>query len=148
MGDARPLRVLVVEDEALLALQLESFLEDEGHLVVGSAMASDEARSLADATRPDLALVDIHLADGPTGVDVGRYIARELGCTVVFMTANPKRVPDDFVGALGVIAKPYTNHGLYSALRFLMDAVRRPPPDLPGPASLQLAPAVEARWRA
>ena len=67
--------------------------------------------------------------------------------TVVFMTANPKRIPEDFVGAIGVIAKPYTGQGLSSALRFLVAAVHRPPPLMPEPLSLQLAPAFQKRWR-
>ena len=82
-----------------------------------------------------------------TGVEVGQYLAQSLGMAVVFMTANPRRIPNDFVGAIGVIAKPYTTHGLSSALRFLINAVHRPPPPMPGPASLQLAPAFKERWR-
>jgi two-component system, response regulator PdtaR len=141
------LRVLIVEDEALIAMQLEAFLQDEGHVVVGVAATSAEAKDMADATNADLALVDIHLIDGPTGVNVGEYVAKTLGVAVVFMTANAKRIPDDFVGAIGVVAKPYTTHGLSTALRFLVNAVRRPPPDLPGPTSLEIAPAFKERWR-
>ena len=66
---------------------------------------------------------------------------------VVFMTANPRRIPADFVGAIGVISKPYTTHGLSSALRLLIGAVHRPPLSMPEPASLQLAPAFKERWR-
>lgn len=140
-------RVLIVEDEALLAMQLEMFLEDEGHTVVGVARSSREAVALADETLPDLAFVDVHLTDGPTGVEAGRYIAQALGTAVVFVTANMKRIPADFVGAIGVLPKPYTTHGLSSALRFLNTAVRRPPPPMPSPPSLHLAPAFEERWR-
>ena len=148
MGVQKGLRILIVEDEALLAMHLENFLEEEGHTVVGTAISSQEAAELAGEVEMDLALVDIHLIDGPTGVDVARYIAQSRGVAVVFMTANPKRIPEDFVGAVGVVAKPYTNHGLSSALRFLISAVRSPPPPMPGPASLKLAPAFEERWQA
>lgn len=144
---AETLRVLIVEDEALLAMQLESFLEEQGHEVVGVAVNSAQAPRMAAKARPDLALVDIHLTDGPTGVEVGRAMAQELGLAVVFMTANPKRIPEDFVGAIGVVPKPYTVGGLATALRFLISAVHRPPPPMPGPASLQLAPAFAERWQ-
>lgn len=147
MAGASALRVLVIEDEALLVMQLESFLEESGHTVVGSAVSSSEAFKMGKETGANLALVDVHLTDGPTGVEVGQYLAQSLGMAVVFMTANPRRIPNDFVGAIGVIAKPYTTHGLSSALRFLINAVHRPPPPMPGPASLQLAPAFKERWR-
>ena len=147
MAGASPFRVFVVEDEALLLMQLEGFLEESGHVVVGSAMSSSEALRIGGQTGADLALVDVHLTDGPTGVEVGRYLVQALGMAVVFMTANPRRIPADFVGAIGVISKPYTTHGLSSALRFLIGAVHRPPPSMPEPASLQLAPAFKERWR-
>ena len=90
------LRVFVVEDEALLQMQLEIFLEEAGHLLVGSATSLAEAIAHAEAAMPDLALVDIHLADGPTGVAVGRALA-DRGIPVVFMTANARRIPGRFL---------------------------------------------------
>lgn len=143
-----PLRVLVVEDEALLAMQLEMFLEDAGHVVVGAAASSGEAKALAGACEADLALVDVHLDDGPTGCEVGRHIAETTGTVVVFMTANPKRIPDDFSGAVGVIAKPYSQRGLQLALDYLVYAVRGPPSQAQLPSSLTLAPSFEERWQA
>jgi CheY-like chemotaxis protein len=147
MAEQDALRILIVEDEALIAMQLESFLQDEGHVVVGIAISSAEAKEMAAATAADLALVDIHLIDGPTGVDAAEYVANTLNIAVVFMTANAKRIPEDFVGAIGVIAKPYTSRGLATALRFLVSAVHRPPPDIPAPNSLQIAPLFQERWR-
>lgn len=142
----RPLRVLVVEDEVLLMMQLESYLEDAGHIVVGTAMSSREAVSVAAQLDADLALIDIHLADGPTGVEVGRFITERTPMTAVFMTANPKRIPEDFSGAAGVIAKPYTEQGLMRALDYLVDAVLDPPPTLEVPRSIALAPAYAQKW--
>lgn len=147
MAGPGALRVLIVEDEPLLVMQLESFLEGEGHTVVGCAVSLAEATQIGAEVEADLALVDVQLTDGPTGVEVGQYLAQALGMTVVFMTANPKRIPEDFVGAIGVIAKPYTIHGLSSALHFLVGAMNRPPPLMPEPLSLQLAPAFLKRWR-
>ncbi|MFL5194065.1 MAG: response regulator, partial [Microvirga sp.] len=62
----------------------------------------------------------IHLADGPTGVDVARQLAAQHQVTVLFMTANAKRIPEDFAGAWGVIAKPYTERGVREALAYVM----------------------------
>jgi DNA-binding LytR/AlgR family response regulator len=141
-----PLKVLIVEDEALLAMELESLIEEAGHSVVGWATSSDEARSMVDSTDADIAFVDIHLTDGPTGVDVAEYIGERKRSMVVFMTANPKRIPDHFAGAIGVIAKPYTMNGLTSALRYLQEGVRRPPPVSVLPAGFTLSPAFEVVW--
>lgn len=139
------LRVLLVEDEVLLQLQLELFLEDAGHAVSGTAACSQEARDLARRARPDLALVDIQLRDGPMGLELGQTLAGE-GIPVVFMTASTHRIPADFAGALGVIAKPYTGDGVAEALAFLAQALRDPPPRAPLPGSLRLAPSAAARW--
>jgi CheY-like chemotaxis protein len=114
------LRVLVVEDEILIALELESLLQEAGHEVVGLATSSADALALAAKQQPDLAFVDIHLADGPTGVSVARHLAQELGVTVLFMTANAKRIPEDFAGAKGVISKPYTERGVRQAIAYVL----------------------------
>jgi CheY-like chemotaxis protein len=145
---AQSLRILLVEDEALLLMQLELFLEDEGHVVVGTAVSSAEAMELASRDEADIALVDIHLADGPLGCEVGRFITQNTRTAVVFMTANPKRIPDDFSGAVGVIGKPYTHTGMKAALAYLVSAVSSPPPTIRKPPSLTLAPAFEQEWRA
>jgi CheY-like chemotaxis protein len=135
-----PLRVLVVEDEVLVAIELTHLVEDMGHKVVGDAISSAEALELAVERRPDLALVDIHLHDGPTGVDVARRIREECGSMVLFMTANQKRVPDDFAGAAGLIAKPYSPHGVKEAIAYVEACIRDGVPDHAPPASLTLSP--------
>lgn len=139
MSVPKPLRILIVEDEALLAFQLEDDLIEAGHDVVGCAASARHALRLAAETDPDLALVDIHLADGPTGVDVAQTLAAKPDIAVVFMTANVKRIPEHFAGAMGVIGKPHTAHGLRNALTFVahaLDGGAPPPP----PAGLVLAP--------
>ncbi len=112
------MNILIVEDEALLALELQSELEDAGHTVVGQAMSSGDAIALAEKMAPDFAFVDIQLLDGPTGVDVGRRLAQR-GIPYVFMTGNLKRIPEDFAGAIGAIEKPYSQNGLQNALNYI-----------------------------
>jgi DNA-binding response OmpR family regulator len=112
------LNILIVEDEALLALELESELEAAGHTIVGQAMSSAQAKALADSEPTDFAFVDIQLLDGPSGIEVG-YHLREKGVPYVFVTGNLKRIPQDFAGALGAIEKPYTMNGLENALAFI-----------------------------
>lgn len=141
-----PLRILIIEDEALLAMELEALVEDAGHQVVGWATSSEEAMTMLDDTKADVAFVDIHLSDGPTGVEVARHAQGSERPMCVFMTANPKRIPEDFAGAVGVIAKPYTMAGLNAALRYLEEGVHRPPPASMLPVGFTLSPGYAGLW--
>lgn len=120
MNTDKSLRILIVEDEILIAMELESLLQDAGHDVVGVAVSSAQALKLGRDLKPDLAFVDIHLADGPTGVDVARQLICQFDVMVLFMTANAKRIPEDFAGAHGVIAKPYTERSVREALAYVL----------------------------
>ncbi|MDX5332390.1 MAG: response regulator, partial [Caulobacteraceae bacterium] len=104
-----PFKVLIVEDEALLAMELGYLVQETGMVEAGHAMDSAQAVQEARRHSPDIALVDVHLADGPTGIDAAREIAGHHGAVVLFMTANVKRLPEDLAGACGVIAKPYSD---------------------------------------
>ncbi len=112
------MRIIIVEDEALLALELESEVEAAGHSVVGVAADSASAIALIEKESADFAFVDIHLLDGPTGVDVGRFLTSK-NVPYVFVSGNIKRIPPDFAGAVGAIEKPYTVNGLQNALGYL-----------------------------
>jgi CheY-like chemotaxis protein len=146
MTEFEPLNVLVVEDEAILAMDLEGIIEDAGHHVVGWAINAAEAREMIGSRDIDVAFVDIHLGDGPSGVDLAEELRRSSAAPVVFLTANPKRIPDHFAGAIGVISKPFTVAGLQRSLGYLAEGVRRPPPATERPHVLQLSPAYETAW--
>lgn len=146
MTDDKPLNVLIVEDEVLLAAELGYLVEEVGYRDIGHAMTSEEAALLARTWRPDLALVDVHLSDGPTGVEVARLIAEDCGGIALFMTANVKRLPEDFAGACGVIGKPYSDYAVKTALTYLGYCLRHgAAPGLP-PVGLSIAPAFAERW--
>jgi CheY-like chemotaxis protein len=140
------LRVLIIEDEALPAMLLQGFLEDAGHEVVGWATSSEEARLLAQQTRPDLAFIDLHLADGLTGVKVAEEL-HDVCRHWVFVTANSRMLPLDYAGALGVISKPYSTHGIKGALEYIGQGVHNPPPQCAKPSSFTLAPQYLDRWQ-
>ena len=144
--NVRPLEVLIVEDEVLLATELEFLINEMGGRSVGLAMSSDEAVAMANDLRPDLALVDVHLRDGPTGVEVVRKIHDDCGGVALFMTANVKRLPEDFAGACGVIGKPYSEHGVKTALAYLTICLREGRAPGPPPLGLELSPEFAERW--
>ena len=146
MTATQPLRVLIVEDEVLLAVELEYLIATSGAEAVGHAMTSPEAVRLAEALKPDLALVDVHLSDGPTGIEAARRMADDCGAVVLFITANMKRIPDDFAGACGAMSKPYTEHGVRAAIAFIEECLRAGAASRPPPPGLVLAPSHASRW--
>jgi len=142
-----PLGVLVVEDEALLAMDIEAMVEDTGHRVVGEGASLHDVVALDEALQPDLAFVDLQLAKGTNGLDVCALIRiRWPDTMIVFLTANPLKIPADFAGAHGVIAKPFSRSGLLSAMRYIAEGVIDPPPVSAQPSSFVAAPAFAASW--
>lgn len=112
-------RILIIEDETLVAMELRFVLEDLDHEVVGVAADARAARNFARETEIDLALVDIHLSDGPTGVALGQELA-ELGVTVLYMTANPGMVRNGVSGTLGVLSKPTDERAVQTAVDYAL----------------------------
>jgi len=140
------MRILIVEDEALLALELESLIEDAGHFVAGWAPGVEEAQDMIASTPIDLAFLDVQLRDGGSGIDVARHLLQFPSIHYVFLTANPRRLPEDLAGACGVIAKPYSINGLLTCLEYLEQGIRRPPPVVARPKSFTLAPRLSSVW--
>lgn len=141
-----PLNILIVEDEALLAIELEALLKEAGHQVVGWATSARQAIELAQAGHPDLAFVDLQLSDGNSGIGLAAQLERMTNCVSVFMTANAGILPLDYGGAVGVIAKPYSVTGLLSVLHYLYEGLRKPPPLGVLPSSLKLSPRFAQSW--
>ena len=84
------------------------------------ASTSKSAQNLARENEVDLALVDIHLSDGPTGISLGRELGQEMGVTVLFMTANPGMVRDGVAGAIGVLSKPTDEQAVQTAVDYAL----------------------------
>jgi two-component system, response regulator PdtaR len=82
------MRVLVVEDEMILAMHLETLVSDFGHDVCGIARTTDEALGLAASLRPDIVLTDIRLARGSSGIDLARELHARTGMRCIFVSAN------------------------------------------------------------
>ncbi|WP_421760532.1 response regulator [Devosia sp.] len=127
-------RVLVVEDEILVAMEIENIVEDMGHLPIGVAQDSKRARELAKDA--ELAFVDLNLVDGPTGIELGRDLAL-WGVTVLYMTANPAQLGDGVPGAIGVLPKPVNDQELKQALDYCVSVRRQTGPVTP-PRRLRL----------
>jgi CheY-like chemotaxis protein/DNA-directed RNA polymerase specialized sigma24 family protein len=85
-------RVLIIEDEPIIALDLENLLVELGHQVVAKATTRDEAVSMARAQRPGLVLADINLGEGGSGIDAVAEILSSFDIPVIFVTAYPERL--------------------------------------------------------
>ncbi len=108
-------RVLIVEDEIFVALEIEHIAESAGFEVCG--IAADQADALEAASKCDIALVDLNLRDGPTGSDIARALATMHGVRVIYVTANPAQVGPAATVALGVVMKPFRDVTIRAALR-------------------------------
>ena len=85
-------RVLIIEDEPIIAMDVETIVRDLGHEVTGVAVTRDEAVALAMEDRPGLVLADIQLADDRSGIDAVKEILAEFQVPVIFITAFPERL--------------------------------------------------------
>jgi DNA-directed RNA polymerase specialized sigma24 family protein/CheY-like chemotaxis protein len=84
--------VMIIEDEAIIALHIRSIVEGLGHRVTGIARTRKEAVALAETSRPELVLADISLADGSSGIDAVKDILSAMSVPVIFITAFPERL--------------------------------------------------------
>ena len=85
-------KVLIIEDEPIIAMDIETIVRDLGHDVTGVAVTRDEAVALAMENRPGLVLADIQLADDSSGIDAVKDILAEFEVPVIFITAFPERL--------------------------------------------------------
>jgi response regulator of citrate/malate metabolism len=118
MPASRRLNVLIIEDDPIVALDEAQLVESFGHRVIGMACEAAEAAELVRVQKPSLVLLDVNLADGPTGPMLCDWLVGTCGVPVLFVTGSPEMLPRNFAGALGCVVKPYASHVLRAALAF------------------------------
>jgi DNA-binding NarL/FixJ family response regulator len=114
-----PVRILLVEDEFLIAMSIEGDLREGGYDVVGTAHSADDAVAMAKAERPDLILMDVRLVGNRDGIDAAIEIYEATGIRSIFATAHgdPETVTRSRPAApLGWVHKPYGRDNLLSAV--------------------------------
>jgi CheY-like chemotaxis protein len=114
----RPSRILLVEDETLIAMDMSNVINDMGHSVIGVARTRAEAVSLARDGKPDLITCDIHLADGSSGIDaIADILEFSPKVAVIFLTGFPEELlTGTFSEPAFVIDKPYREKQVQSAI--------------------------------
>lgn len=111
-------KILIVEDEMLVAMELESILFESGFEPVGIAPDLKTAEQYFDQSI-DLALVDLNLRDGLTGPQIGKMLG-DKGVTVLFLTANPRILGDGISGTIGVLTKPTDSNTVRHAVDYAL----------------------------
>jgi two-component system, response regulator PdtaR len=126
-------RILIVEDEFIVALNLRQIMSNMGFEVIGIAPDAATADRLAQG-RPDIALVDLNLRDGLTGPQIGAKLSEEHGTSVLFVTANAAQLGNGVKGTIGVLSKPVDEESIESVLDFLVKhrvgELASPPPSV------------------
>lgn len=115
----KPLSVLVVEDDMIIAMDVEDGIEELGHTVAGSAVTANQAVELAGKLKPDVVLMDLRLADGSFGGDAAREILTRYGIRSIFVSGNLDPVTRGLLSELepvAMISKPFVQHQLAQAL--------------------------------
>jgi DNA-binding NarL/FixJ family response regulator len=113
-------RILVVEDDYFVALDLEGGLRAAGLDVVGPVPTAEEALTLAKSEKPLLAVMDIRLAGEKDGIDAALELYRELGIRCIFASAHvepPYRQRAAAAAPLGWVQKPYSIGAVVDAVQ-------------------------------
>jgi len=113
-------RALIIEDEILIALELEALLAGLGYAVCGLAPNGSKALNLAMSHKPNLALVDVRLERSEEGIEIARRLREVCGAAIVFVTASVEqttldRIQEQVPGA-PVVAKPVAPKRLAEAV--------------------------------
>ena len=105
-------RILIVEDEALVAWEISDMLRDLGHQICGVAATAEEAVRMAAAHRPDLILMDVTLRGPRDGIDAATEIQACRSVRILYVTAHSDpvtRARMEATGPVGILHKPYTD---------------------------------------
>jgi len=136
MTAPEPSTILIIEDQLLLAMTVRDALEDHGYRVLELAIRHQEALDTVALTRPDLALVNIDLADD----DDGAALAGELtamGIPVVFISGQTSRIDAAREAAIASMPKPYSVQDMVLAVDYLFRHLAGDE-SRPGPRGLQV----------
>ena len=107
-------KIVIVEDEFLVALQLEDILAEAGHEVIG--IVPDHAAAESIEETPHIALVDLNLRDGPSGPSIAMGLSEKFGTLIVYVTANPGQIGRPAPTAIGVVQKPFSREAILTAV--------------------------------
>ena len=116
-------RILIVEDEQIVAADLEGKLNKIGHQVVGIAASGEEAILMAERIRPELVLMDVRLQGPLDGIEAAGQIRQSTGASIIFITAYAKiflQNPAPMYPLGPCLSKPFSMHQLRAVLEAVL----------------------------
>jgi CheY-like chemotaxis protein/DNA-directed RNA polymerase specialized sigma24 family protein len=129
IGKRPTARVLIVEDEELIAMDMSDTVEELGHTVVGVAKSEQSAVDMAYETSPELVLADVRLRGGGNGARaIERIIGRNPGVPVIFVTGHPDGVHPDAASSIYCVAKPFNREVLKQTIAHALKKSTGPRP--------------------
>lgn len=133
------MQILIVEDDAILALMTAEALTIFGYRISGPAHTVDEALQIAAKEKIDLAFVDINLAGHDEGIELARELRARYGIRALFLSGQVVVARSNHDAALGLLAKPYLLEDLNRSIQYVqayMDGKNPPPPAKPSKLEL------------
>ncbi len=129
----RQIRILIVEDEAIIANDIKSTLEKFGYIIIDIAKSGEAALQMVKKSLPDLVLVDILLEGSLNGIDITQTIQHEYNIPVIFVTAfsDPNTINKAKLTApYGYVSKPFEENELFSSIemalhKFKLDKIQK-----------------------
>jgi DNA-binding response OmpR family regulator len=135
-----PLKIYIVEDEILIAMDMEATLESAGYSVLGIADSLEAVKKSSVVFDADVVLLDYNLSTDFTGMDVCKYLrGQKSDQVIIFVSANSRLITLTDVDGDGVVDKPVSNRILMQILRYVEEGIKRPPPVSIAPAAIQFA---------
>jgi DNA-binding NarL/FixJ family response regulator len=119
-------RVLIIEDEALIALHLEQLIIEAGHRVIGIAFDPEEAKIIARAERPDFAFVDMRLRGGTNGLEAARHLREEYDVPSILVSGNLDNTNIEAAAGLepiALIGKPFMPVAIAGAIDMALASI-------------------------
>jgi len=116
-------RIIIVEDEAIIADEIELMLEMMGHEVVGNVQNGDKAEDVFNSQKPDLALLDITIKGSLNGIDLAKIIREKYRFPFVFLTSHSDKTTLSAVKTTfpyGYIVKPFTQQNLMTTIELAL----------------------------
>jgi CheY-like chemotaxis protein len=142
----QPLKVFIVEDEVLIAMDMEMMVEDFGHVVLGIADSFEGVQKSRKILEADIVLLDYNLATAFTGSDVCRYLrTQKKDLVILFVSANTNVIDLKEVDGDGLVDKPIGDRLLGQTLAYIHEGIRNPPPTIAIPTAVQFADKFKTR---
>ncbi len=133
----QPIKILIVEDNVIIADDMQSMLEEIGYEVVDNVIVYEQAEEVLKSKEVDLVLIDIILASDKTGIDLGKHIREKYNIPFIFVTSNSDRATVENAKTVkpnGYLVKPFEQQDLYTSIEIALSnfAYGEKPGNVPG----------------